>query len=110
MHPNSGQNVEILQPSPPSELAANAGLAKRFDWTPGGRELGGGSRQPGCAHQAGIEPGREAREIRMSNHWAAGLRSGLLPRIVELQCQKSCQKKSMFLEVGEDFLIFGYVR
>ena len=46
--------------------------AKRFDWTPGGRgreaeawELGAGSR--------------EAGEICMFNHWAAGLRSGLLP-------------------------------
>ena len=42
--------------------------AKRFDWTPveaEARELGAGSR--------------EAREIRMFNHWAAGLRSGLLP-------------------------------
>ena len=29
----------------------------------------------------------------MFNHWATGLRSGLLPRIVELQCQKTCPKK-----------------
>ena len=40
--------------------------AKRFDWTPGGR---------GWEPAAGS---REASEIRMLNHWAAGLRSGLL--------------------------------
>ena len=40
--------------------------AKRFDWTPGGRQPGAGSR--------------EAREIRMFNHWAAGLWSGVAPQ------------------------------
>ena len=51
--------------------------AKRFDWTPGGWQLGAGSWGPA----AGIEPAagsREAREIRVLNHWAAGLRSRLL--------------------------------
>jgi hypothetical protein len=71
--------------------------------------VGGGSRQPGCAHQAGIEPGREAEEIRVFVHWAAGLRSGLLPRIVELQHQKIPQKGVHFLEVCKEVLIFGYM-
>ena len=43
-------------------------LAKRFDWTPGA-----GSWEPEAAGS------REASEIRVLNHWAAGLRSGLLP-------------------------------
>ena len=40
-------------------LSANAGPGTGFEWTPGGREAG---------------------EIRMFNHWATGLRSGLLPQ------------------------------
>ena len=46
--------------------------------------------------EAGIEPGagrQEAGEIRMFNHWATGLRSGLLPQVVVLQHQKLVQKR-----------------
>ena len=54
-------------------LSANAGPGKDSEWTPGGR-------------------GWEAGEIRMFNHWAIGLRSGLLPQVVVLQHQKFAKK------------------
>ena len=62
-------------PPPPGQPA------KRFDWTPGGRgwELGAGSRQL-------------AGEIRMFNHWAAGLRSGLLPEGCGVATPEMCKK------------------
>ena len=53
--------------------------AERFDWTPGGRQLGAGSR--------------EAREIRMFNHWAAGLRSRLLAEGCGVATPESAQKR-----------------
>ena len=40
-------------------LSTDAGTGTGLEWTPGGREAG---------------------EIRMFNHWATGLRSGLLPQ------------------------------
>ena len=81
--------------------------AERFDWTPGGRglELGAGSWGPA----AGIEPAagsREAREIRVLNHWAAGLRSRLLAEGCGVATPKSAQKrcpKSGSLERNFDF-------
>ena len=51
-------------------LSANAGPGTGLEWTPGGWELRG-RRQ-------------EAGEIRMFNHWATGLRSGLLPQDCEV--------------------------
>ena len=47
-------------------LSADAGPGTGFEWTPGGGEPGAESL--------------EAGEIRMFNHWATGLRSGLLPQ------------------------------
>ena len=52
--------------------------AKRFDWTPGGRQPGAGSR--------------EASEIRVLNHWAAGLRSGLLAEGCGVATLEMCPK------------------
>ena len=50
---------------------------------------------------AGQAAGRqEAGEIRMFNHWAIGLRSGLLPQVVVLQHQKLAQKRC---HVGRGF-------
>ena len=82
---NSAQNVEILQPSPASGLAANAGLSVLTGplEAEAGWELGAGSR--------------EAREIRMFNHWAAGLRSGLLPEDCGVATPKRGEKR------GADF-------
>ena len=48
-------------------LSANAGLGTGLEWTPGSRVW-----EPGAVRE-------EAGEIRMFNHWATGLRSGLLP-------------------------------
>ena len=53
-------------------LSANAGPGTGFEWTPGGREAG---------------------EIRMFNHWATGLRSGLLPQDCEAGTPEVGQKK-----------------
>ena len=53
----------------------------------GGRGLGAGSRQLGAGS-------REAREIRMLNHWAAGLRSGLLAEGCDVATPEMCQKKT----------------
>ena len=63
-------------------LAANAGPGTGFEWTPGGGE-------PGAERH-------EAGEIRMFNHWATGLRSGLLPQVVVLLHQKLAQNRSSF--------------
>ena len=50
---------------------------------------------------------REASEIRMFNHWAAGLRSGLLPRRVVLQHLKWAKNGRPNLEVGLMVLVRG---
>ena len=70
-------------------LSADAGPGKGFEWTPGGR---------GWEAEAGEPGGRswEAGEIRMFNHWATGLRSGLLLQVVVLQHQKLAQKRTKF--------------
>ena len=60
-------------------LSANAGPGTGFEWTPGGREAG---------------------EIRMFDHWATGLRSGLLPQDCEVATQKLPQKRS---QLGRSF-------
>ena len=60
-------------------LYADAGLGAGFEWTPGGGELGAER------HEAG--------EIRMFNHWATGLRSGLLPEGCGVATPKSAQKR-----------------
>ena len=39
----------------------------------------------------------------MFNHWATGLRSGLLPQVVVLQHQKLAQKNSFGRSFREDF-------
>ena len=67
-------------------LSADAGPGTSFEWTPGGRGWEAETREPG---------GRswEAGEIRMFNHCAIGLRSGLLPQVVVLQDQKLVQKR-----------------
>ena len=81
-------------------LSADAGPRSNSEWTPGGRgweaearELGGRSR--------------EAGEIRMFNHWAAGLRSGLLPQVVVSHHQKLFKKGPILSEVFARVLIFG---
>ena len=43
----------------------------------------------------------------MFNHWAIGLRSGLLPQVVVLQHQKLSQKNPIWGEVFARVLIFG---
>jgi hypothetical protein len=67
-------------------LSANAGPGTGLEWTPGGR---------------GWEPGagrgrEEAGEIRMFNHWATGLRSGLLPEGCGVATRKRAQKRTEF--------------
>ena len=81
-------------------LSANAGPRKDSEWTPGGRGWEAEAREPG---------GRswEAGEIRMFNHWAIGLRSGLLPQVVVLQHQKLFKKGPIWGEVFARVLIFG---
>ena len=76
-------------------LSADAGPRKDSEWIPGGRgwELGGRSW--------------EAGEIRMFNHWATGLRSGLLPQDCEVATQKLPQKGAILSEVFARVLIFG---
>ena len=76
-------------------LSANAGLGTGLEWTPGGRGW-----EPGAGRQ-------EAGEIRMFNHWATGLRSGLLPQVVVLQHQKLLKKVPNLKEVFAKVLIFG---
>ena len=70
-------------------LSANAGPGTGFEWTPGGRGWEAEAREPG---------GRswEAGEIRMFNHWATGLRSGLLPEGCGVATPKSVQKRTKF--------------
>ena len=67
-------------------LSANAGTGTGLEWTPGGGE---------------------ASEIRMFNHWATGLRSGLLPQVVVLQHQKLAKKRTVLGEVFVRVLTFG---
>ena len=43
----------------------------------------------------------------MFNHWATGLRSGLLPQVVVLQHQKLAQKASILGDVFARVLIVG---
>ena len=43
----------------------------------------------------------------MFNHWATGLRSGLLPQVVVLQHQKLFKKSAILKEVFARVLIFG---
>ena len=43
----------------------------------------------------------------MFNHWAIGLRSGLLPQVVVLQHQKLSKKGPIWGEVFARVLIFG---
>ena len=56
-------------------LSANAGPGTGFEWTPGGREAG---------------------EIRMFDHWATGLRSGLLPQDCGVATPEVVQKRCHF--------------
>ena len=50
---------------------------------------------------------REPGEIRMFNHWATGLRSGLLPQDCEAATQKLHKKGAIWGEVFARVLIFG---
>ena len=59
----------------------------------GSRELGAGSR--------------EASEIRMLNHWAAGLRSGLLPEVCGVATPEMCKKKTNNIQVCLILLMRG---
>ena len=68
-------------------LSAKAGTGTGLEWTPGGREAG---------------------EIRMFNHWATGLRSGLLPQVVVLQHQKLAQKRCHFERSFREGFDFGH--
>ena len=60
-----------------------------------------------------LEAGRqEAGEIRMFNHWATGLRSGLLPQVLVLQHQKLTPKRDNFgrsFREGFDFWCQGMI-
>ena len=79
--------------------------AKRFDWTPGGRQPGAGSRELGAGSRDRTGS-REAREIRVLNHWAAGLRSRLLAEGCGVATPESAQKrcpKLRSLERKNDF-------
>ena len=67
-------------------LSANTGTGSGSEWTPGGGEAG---------------------EIRMFNHWATGLRSGLLPQDCVVATQKWPKKGAMLGEVFARVLIFG---
>ena len=66
--------------------------AERFDWTPGGRQPGAGSWELHGSWQPAAGS-REASEIRMLNHWAAGLRSRLLPEVRGVATPEMCQKR-----------------
>ena len=66
--------------------------AKRFDWTPGGRQPGAGSWELGAGSRDRTGS-REAREIRVLNHWAAGLRSRLLAEGCGVATPESAQKR-----------------
>ena len=81
-------------------LSANAALGTGFEWTPGDRGWEAEARELG---------GRswEAGEIRMFNHWATGLWSGLLPQVVVLQHQKLAKKRTVLGEVFARVLFFG---
>ena len=78
-------------------LSADAGPGTGFEWTPGGGE-------PGAERH-------EAGEIRMFNHWATGLRSGLLPQDCEVATQKLTKKCNSGRSVrkGFDFWCQGKV-
>ena len=65
--------------------------AERFDWTPGGRQLGAGRWELGGGSRDRTGS-REAREIRVLNHWAAGLRSRLLPEVCDVATPEMCPK------------------
>ena len=67
-------------------LSADAGTGTGLEWTPGGREAG---------------------EIRMFDHWATGLRSGLLPQDCEVGTPESLQRRSKFWRSLHEILIFG---
>ena len=81
-------------------LSADAGLGTGLEWTPGGR---------GWEAEAGEPGGRswEVGEICMFNHWATGLRLGLLPQDCEFALQKLFQKSTIWGEVFARVLIFG---
>ena len=66
--------------------SADAGPGTGFEWTPGGREAG---------------------EIRMFNHWATGLRSGLLPQDCEVATQQLSKKGGILIKVFARVLILG---
>ena len=71
----------------------------------GSRELGAGSQELGAGSRDRTGS-REAREIRVLNHWAAGLRSRLLAEGCGVATPESAQKrgpKSGSLERNFDF-------
>ena len=71
----------------------------------GSRELGAGSQELGAGSRDRTGS-REAREIRVLNHWAAGLRSRLLAEGCGVATPESAQKngpKSGSLERKIDF-------
>ena len=73
-------------------LSADAGAGTDFEWTPGGGE-------PGAERH-------EAGEIHMFNHWATGLRSGLLPEGCEVATQQLLKNGPIVGEVFARVLIF----
>ena len=79
-------------------LSADAGPGNGSEWTPGGR---------GWEAEAWELGSCEAREIRMFNHWATGLRSGLLPQDCEVATQKLHKKGTIWGEVFARVLIVG---
>ena len=81
--------------------------AKRFDWTPGGRELGAGSWGPA----AGIEPaaGRQARSACLTTG-LPGYGQGCCLRVVVLQHPKCTKKTPQNPKVWKETLIFRHMR
>ena len=78
-------------------LSANAGLGTGLEWTPAGRGW-----EPGAGRE-------EAGEIRMFNHWATGLRSGLLPQDCGVATPEFGKKTQHLNAIFAKVLIFCYM-
>ena len=80
--------------------------AERFDWTPGGWQLGAGRWELGGGSRDRTGS-REASEIRMFNHWAAGLRSRLLAEGCGVATPEMCKKRPQKIKVCLMVLVRG---
>ena len=77
-------------------LSADAGPGTGSEWTPGGRGWEAEAREPGGRSWEAGAGSQEAGEIRMFNHWATGLRSGLLPDGCGVATPEIGSKKEQF--------------